>query len=292
MRRTALIIVAILIGSAFNVPSASATVVGEAGDVVGSIVDSVDPAETVPSLPPAPSAPAPAKPSPTPPPVKSPAEAPPSPDPPASGGDAPSPDRVVGAVRDSADSIASAGRETTQRAIAPTGNYGGRVTEGGRDGGRVTDGGRASASASGRDGDVNTEASRPAGAGSNPQPSIAAAEVAAFRRWLARIWPAIALGGGAGDGWGAGLIADLFLLRPAAAFAVRLLTPPNAGAAGGPGPVGHPAAANAPQPALPAVPASPDGEKTVYLAVFVALLAFLVFTIWREFRTTLRPGVR
>jgi hypothetical protein len=291
MRRIALVIVAILIGSAFSVPSASGTVVGEAGGVVGSVVESVDPPDAVPSHPSPPSAPAPAKPpppTPPPPPVKSPAEAPPPPSPPASGGDAPSPDRIVGAVRDSVDSIASTGRDTTQRAIAPTGNYRDRVS----DGGRATDGGRAAASASGRDGDVKTEASRPDGTGSNAPPSIAAAEVAALRRWLARVWPAIALGGGAGDGWGAGVIADLLLLRPAAVVTARLLTPPAAGAPGGPGPVGHPATANAPQPAPPATPASPDEEKTVYLVVFAALLAFLVFTIWREFRTTLRPGVR
>jgi hypothetical protein len=279
MRQIALFIAAVLIGSAFGVSSASATVVGEAGDVVGPVVESVDPPQAAPSLPSAPSAPPPAPP---PPPARPPAEATPSPSPPASGGDAPSPDRTVGAVRDSVDSIANSGRETTQQATTPSGNYGGGVA----------DGGRAAASASGRNGAANTEASRPAGPGSNAPPSIAAAEVAAFRRWLARIWPAIALGGGAGDGRGVGAIADLFLLRRAAAIAARLLTAPAAGAAGGPGPAGHSATANASQPALPEAPASPDGQKTIYLAVFAALLAFLVFTIWREFRTTLRPGVR
>jgi hypothetical protein len=84
------------------------------------------------------------------------------------------------------------------------------------------------------------------------------------------------------------------LLRPAAAAIARLfpLVPPIT-AASGDSPLGeHPGTANIPQAALPDAPAAAAGEKLIYLVAFVALLALLAFTIWREFRVVLRPWLR
>jgi len=310
--RIGLVAGAILIGSVSSVPSASATLVGEAADVVGSTVKSVDAApNAAPSLPsptppatprppvapPAPVAPqapatpqAPAAPqapagpqAPAAPrtPVKSQTEATPtpSPSPPSSGVKVPSVDGIAGAARNSIGSVTSTGRETTQRAAAPAASA-------------RNAGSRVSTPPNGPDAVASKATPSAIGTASSAPPSITAAEVAALQRWFARVWPAIPLGGGgAGRGWAAGVIGDLF--RPAAAATARLLSlvPLVARAAGDSPFVGHPGTANAPQLALPnAAPA--DGKKIIYLVVLAALLALLGFTIWREFRSALRPGVR
>jgi len=254
---------AILIGSVSSVPSASATL-GEAADTVGSTVESVDvtpnaapslPSSTPPATPPPPVAtPTPAVPQA---PVRLQTEAaPPTPSasPSSSGVSVPAVDGIARTARNSVGSVTSAGRETTQQAAASARNDGSRVS-------------------------------------SSAPPSITAAEVAALQRWFARVWPAIALGGH-GRGWAARVIGDLF--RPAAAATARLLflAPLVARVASDSPFVGQPGTANAPQLALPNAPASADGKRIIYLSALAALLAFLAFTIWREFRSALRPGVR
>jgi hypothetical protein len=273
----------ILIGSVSNVPSASATLMEEAADTVGSTVESVDatpnaapslPSAMPPATPPAPVA-TPAAPQA---PVKLQTEAAPtpSPSPSSSGVNVPSVDGIAGVARNSVGSVTSAGKETTRQVAASA-----------RD-----DGSRVSTLPNGPDAGAGRAAPRAIGTASSAPPSITPAEVAALQRWFARIWPAIPLGGGAGRGWAATVIGDLF--RPAAAATARLLflAPLVARAASDSPFAGHPGTANAPQLALPNGPASADGKRIIYLIVLAALLALLAFTIWREFRSALRPGVR
>jgi hypothetical protein len=284
-RRIVLVAGAILIGSVSSVPAASATLVGEVGDTVGSTVEAVDaapnaapplPSAMPPATPPAPIA-APAAPQA---PVKSQTEAAPtrspSPSPSRSGVNVPSVDGIAGVARNSVGSVTSTGKKTTQQVVASARNDGSRVSTPPNGPGPGAGASRVTPRA------IGTQSSAP--------PSITAAEVAASQRWLARIWPAIPLGGGAGQAWAA--VGDLF--RPAAAAAARLLflAPLVARAASDSPFVGHPGTANAPQLALPNAPASADGARIIYLIVLAALLALLAFTIWREFRSALRPRVR
>jgi hypothetical protein len=282
-RRIVLVAGAILIGSVSSVPAASATLMGEAADTVGSTVESVDttpnaapslPSAMPPATPPAPVA-TPAAPQA---PVKLQTEAAPTPSlsPSSSGVNVPSVDGIAGAARNSVGSVTSTSKETTQQVATSARN----------------DGGQVSTPPNGPDAGASKATPHAIGAASSAPPSIAAAEVAALQRWFARIWPAISLGGGAGRGWVASVIRDLF--RPAAAATARLLflAPLVARAASDSPFVGHPGTAIAPQLALPNAPASADGERTIYLIVLAALLALLAFTIWREFRSSLRPGVR
>lgn|GEM_PF-6609834 len=277
-RRIVLVAGAILIGSVSSVPSASATLLGEAADTVGSSVESVDaipnaapslPSPMPPATPPAPAAP--------PAPVKLQTEAAPTPSssPSGSGVNVPSVDGIASAARNSVGSVTSTGKETTQQAAASARN----------------DGSRVSTRPNGPDAGAGKATPRVLGTASSAPPSITAADVAALQRWFARIWPAIPLGGGAGRGWAVRVMEDLF--RPAAAASARLLflAPSVARAAGDSPFVGHPGTANAPQLALPNAPVSADGKRIIYLIVLAALLALLAFTIWREFRSALRPGV-
>jgi len=282
-RRIVLVAGAVLIGSVSSVPSASATLIGEAADTVGSTVESVDvtpnavpslPSAMPPATPPAPVA-TPAAPQA---PVKLQTEtAPtPSPSPSSPGVNVPSVDGIAGVARNSVDSVTTTAKETTQQVAASARN----------------DGSRVSTPPNGADAGASKATPRAIGTASSAPPSITAAEVAALQRWFARIWPAIPLGGGAGRGWAATVIGDLF--RPAAAATARLLflAPLVARAASDSPLVGHPGTANAPQLAFPHAPASADGKRIIYLIALVALLALLAFTIWREFRSALRPGVR
>ena len=150
--------------------------------------------------------------------------------------------------------------------------------------------------------DAGTSGATPGATGtaSSTSPSIDDAEVAALYRWLARIWPAIALGDGE---VGQGVLARALeggLFHPAVATVARLLSlvPPIVRAVADSPTVGSLATANAPQPAPPdnapangAPTPAADGKRAVYLVALVALLALLAFTIWKEFRSTLRPGV-
>jgi hypothetical protein len=188
----------------------------------------------------------------------------------------PSVDGIAGVARNSVGSVASAGKETTQQVAASARN----------------DGSRVSTPPNGPDAGASKATPRAIGTPSSAPPSIAPAEVVAMQRWLARIWPAIPLGGGAGRGWTARVIGDLF--RPVAAATARLLfLAPLAARATNDSPFGgHPGAAISPQLSPPNAPASADGQRIFYLIVLAALLALLAFTIWREFRSALRPGVR
>jgi hypothetical protein len=281
-RRIALVAGAILIGSVSSVPVASATLIGEAADTVGSTVESVDatpnaapslPSAMPPATPPAPVA-TPAEPQA---PVKLQTEAAPtpSPSPSGSGVNVPSVDGIAGVARNSVGSVTSTGKETTQRVAASARN----------------DGSRVSTPPNGPDASASKATPRAIGTASSAPPSIKAAKVAALQRWFARVWPAIPLGGGVGRGWAARVMGDLF--RPAATTARLLFLAPLVVRAASDSPfVGHPGTANAPPLTLPNAPAFADGKRIIYRIVLAALLAFLAFTIWREFRSALRPGVR
>lgn len=299
-RRIVLVAGAILIGSVSSVPTASATLMGEAADTVGSTVESVgSTVESVDATPNAAPSPPSAMPPATPPapvatpaapqaPVKLQAEAAPTPSlspsrptpslsPSSSGVNVPSVDGIAGAARNSVGSVTSTSKEATQQVAAPARN----------------DGSQVSTLPNGRDAGASKATPRAIGTPPSAPPSVMTAKVAALQRWFARIWPAIPLGGGAGRGWAARVILDLF--RPAAAATARLLflVPSVARAASDSPFIGHPGtAAIAPQLALPNAPASADGKRTIYLIVLAALLALLAFTIWREFRSSLRPGLR
>src|SRR5260221_3005648 len=280
LRRRIVLTASVLIGLVSSVPSASATLTGEAASIAGPTVESVPVApNAAPSLPSA-TPPAPiATPAAPQAPVKLPTEAPPkpSPSPPNSGVDVPSVDGIASPARNSAGSVTSTGKETTIQAATSA----------------RSDGSRPRSSQAVR---MQAQAGRPPraiGTAPNRPPSIAAADVAALQRWFARIWPAIPLGSdGTGRGWVARAIGG-DLLRPAVAATARLLflvQQITRTASDSPF-VGHPRTANAPQLALPNAPAPADGRKIVHLVILSALLAFLVFPIWREFRSALRPGV-
>lgn len=271
-RLSLLVAGAVLIGLASSVPSASATVTEEATGGVGSTVESV---EAVPQAPPVPSAVPPAPPPAAPQvPVQAQTEPAPTPSPPPSRSsvDVPSVDGAASGVKDSAGSVASAAPETTQQ-------------PGGSEGSLASTPSNGSAASSGK------SVTRAGGAAPSAPPSIVAAEVAPLHRWLARIWPAIALGGSVDRGWVAGVIVNL--VRPAAAAAARLLSlvPSAMPAAGDSGLVGRRGTAKAPQPASSDAAPSVDGERILYLVAFAALLAVLALTVWKEFRAALPPGV-
>jgi hypothetical protein len=113
--------------------------------------------------------------------------------------------------------------------------------------------------------------------------------VAPLRRWLAHVWPAIRLGGWAGRTSPVLAIAE-GLVRPAAALAqtLALALPYEARPSGSPL-ADEPGAANPRHVALPTAPPVEDREKTLYLIVLAALMVLLAFTVWREFRSALRP---
>jgi hypothetical protein len=120
--------------------------------------------------------------------------------------------------------------------------------------------------------------------------SVRVAEVVGAQRWLARIWPAIALGGdGQSGGRAIGTVAD-DLLRPVLAVAAGLLSAPAAALEIGDAPLaGRSAPETAPRPDAPPSPVSPDGGRILYLFALAVLLALMGFTVWREFHVALRP---
>lgn len=281
-RQIALVAGAILVGSVSTAPPASATLVGEAVDLAGTTVESVhvtpSPTPSLPSVaPPATSPPPVATPAAPQAPVRLPTEATPTPSspPPSPGVNLPSTSGIARTTRNSIDSVTSAGKEAPRHAAAPARN----------------DGNQAS---SPQTTPVPAQARPPArtGTASSGAPSITAAEVAALQRWFARIWPAIPLGGDeTGQGWATGVM-EKVLFRPAVAATARSLFPaaPIARDASDSPSAAHSETANG--PSLSLSNASAGGEKIIYLVAIAALLALLAFTIWREFRAALRPGVR
>ncbi len=302
----------ILIG-AVAVPTASAGLVEEVTGTVGSTVKSVQdganaipspPSTTPPTLPSAPTPPAtPPSPVATPaPPPQAPVKLPgkEAPAPPSRAGDdsadPPPVDRVAGAVQGAADSVTSAGKEAATRGVTPgrSGNYAATAPQHRADrGASENPGGRG---ASENRADQRSEAIvRGSRTSSSPPVAVRAAEVAALQRWLARVWPAVALGGS-----GAGIIEVITggLFRPALATVAGLLlanspilpTSGDASLAGHQGGVAGAARSSAPNPVPP--PPAAEGGSVLYLIAIAALLAMLAFTVWREFRIALHPRLR
>lgn len=280
-----------VLAGAVCVPSASAGLVEEAANTVGSTVKSVqETANVVPSLPgptpPATPSPPPATATPSPPrqvPVKPPSKEPPAPAPRA-GDDAADPplvDEVAGAAQKAADSMTSAANDTASRAA---------TTPVRRDDGPVAvPQDHADRAAS----EAVVRGSRTA---SNPPVAVRAAEVAALKRWLARVWPAVSLGGS--EVRGAGVVEGIAggLLRPAltAVTGLLLASSPVLQTSGDSPLSGHQGVAgasrSAPNPAL--APTLAERGSFLYLIAIGGLLALLGFTVWREFRLALHPRLR
>jgi hypothetical protein len=120
------------------------------------------------------------------------------------------------------------------------------------------------------------------------------AAIAAAERWLARVWPALALGGTAGVDSSLGAAAPEALLRPAAAVVARLLTLVSAvsKAESDPSLAGPSLAerANDPKPAVADPSSATDPMKVVYLVTLIGLLGLLTFTIVKELGPVLRAS--
>ena len=174
-------------------------------------------------------------------------------------------------------SVAGAGSEALPGAVTPEGSDGNRTS--------LTPGapGDPRGSATGA---VSRGRS---GTGDAPI-SVRAAEVAPLQRWLARVWPAIALGGdGSAGNVDLGVMArDLF--RPTVAAATALLTAPAAALELGDSAVaGRSASTAEPQPPSGPFPVPSAGGKVLYLLALAALLVLMGFTVWREFHVALKP---
>lgn len=190
-------------------------------------------------------------------------------------------DGVAGAARGAADSVIDGGDEAASGGAAVA----------------RSDGGPAVATPPAGAADTSESIVRERRAVSSPPPAVRAADVAALQRWLARVWPAVALGDGGVNGTSVVEVMAEEVLRPALAAVTGLLLASS--------PVlpisdsrftADPAAPNAllSRPAPDPAPLSSvdDGGKVVYLIAIVGLLALLVFTVWREFRLALHPRLR
>jgi len=264
----------------FGVPAASATLVEKVTNTVESAAKSVNvPVNASPSIPtaaPPTKLPVPASPQA---PARVPTEAVPprSPAPTGSSADLPS---ARGQARSASDSAGSAPRGSGESTKPEAVSAGSDET-------------RPSPSSPG--GSAGKARRGAGGAASSPPLSVAPVEEAALRRWLARVWPAVALGD---DGAGGGLVAwvggdDLFrravaVIAPLVSLVSSIARQCGASASR---PV-RSARAHSPHADL-ASPALPTGEKkVVYFLALAGLLAFLAFTIWKEFRSVLRTRLR
>lgn len=298
--RTALLAVgAILIGGS-SVPSASADLVKaelvkEVTDTVGSTVRSVQAgAESIPS-PPSSTTPAkPSKPSsPVPPPQAS--VGPPS------SGSAPSPpqadtgsraksqappppsaDGVAGTVRSTVDPVTGIGSEAVYAPATSERSHSGTVPAA-----VAQDSGGAGAGKA-----IVRERRTQAGSAA----AVRAGEVAPLQRWLARVWPAVALGGIWDGEVGEVEVLAGAMLRPAFAAVAGLLLAsspilPASGDAPLAGQQGVAGASRSAPASSPSPSAVEGGWKIVYLIAIGVLLALLAFTVWREFRVALHPGL-
>jgi hypothetical protein len=190
---------------------------------------------------------------------------------------------VAGAAGGAVGSVRSPGSEAAAGAAAPERSDAGTATE--------MPSQRADRGAS----EAIVRKSRTA---SGPGVTVRAAEVAALQRWFARVWPAIALGGGEIGEVGAveAIARELFRPALAAVTGVLLASSPVLPTSGGPLPLdGRQGAAggsrSAPGSPTP-VPAGGEGGGVVYLIAIAALLGLLGFTVWREFRVALHPRLR
>jgi hypothetical protein len=85
---------------------------------------------------------------------------------------------------------------------------------------------------------------------------------------------------------------DLFRPALAAITGVLLASSPIPQASGDSLLDGDHGVAGASRSAPPPVPVAGDGGGIVYLIAIVGLLGLLAFTVWREFRIALHPGLR
>lgn len=295
----------ILIGGACA-PTASADLVKaelvkEVTDTVGSTVKQVETgANAVPSLP---STTAPAKPPPqaatpaSPPPVlaKPPSKesTPPStraesgPGAKAGSADPPSVDGVAGVARRTIDSVVGTGSEAVNRVPRTEASDGVPRTEASEDG-------PAAALQRGGAGGGSEAIARERRTASGAGVAVRAAEVAALQRWLARVWPAVALDGGGVDGLAVARAIAGGLLPPGLAAVTGLLLASSpvlpasgdAPLAGDQGVAGASRSSAVPSPP----PSAADVVKAAYLIAIAALLGLLAFTVWREFRVALHPS--
>ena len=130
---------------------------------------------------------------------------------------------------------------------------------------------------------------------SSPSVAVRPAKAAVLQRWLARVWPAIALGGGgAGDGVAGMIAGELFRPALVAATAMLLASSPILPASGDAPLAGHHGAVGASRsaPDQAPAPAVAEGGSVLYMIVMAGLLALLAFTVWREFHVALHPGSR
>jgi hypothetical protein len=285
----AVLVCALLIGSVFGAPSASATPVKDVAGAAKGAVDSVGSTVTPdPGTPPPPSLPdvapparpqAPAVTRPLPPkPVKPPTEATPSPQRSTNGpsADTPPAGGIAGTARNLADAVSDADRKGAKGAASSR---------------------TAGDSASARQG---------AGAASEPKATagttgsvlgaplaVTPSEIAAAEQWLARIWPGIPLGGSTGETGPLGGAVSA-LLRPAVLAATQLLSlvPSILQRASDFPSTIPPATANTPEMTLSDALAPTDWMKVVYLVTLIVLLAVLAFTIWKEMGPVLRANLR
>lgn len=295
-RRAAALAVAVIALGAVFVPSASPSasagpvedVVGAVGPTLKSAQDSVNAIPSPPSPTPAATPPSPAA-TQAPPaqaqsksPSKSPGEEPPasSARSGASPAEPPPVDRVAAAAQKTVDSV---GRIGSEAASPPPASGGGDDTPAAAPQHRADRGA----------GEAIVPLRRTA---SGPPVAVRAAEVAALQRWLARIWPAVALGGGGAGGAGVVEAVAADLLRPVltAVTGLLLASSPVIPSSGDASLAGHQGVAgasrSAPAPSPPA--AADDGGKIVYLIAIAGLLGLLGFTVWREFRLALHPRLR
>ncbi|HEX8688794.1 MAG TPA: hypothetical protein VF729_00965 [Solirubrobacterales bacterium] len=125
--------------------------------------------------------------------------------------------------------------------------------------------------------------------------AVEPSEVASARRWIARVWPAIALGGEAGPSSIVSAV-ETALLRPALATIRRSLRA-VAGVAravgyGGVADLGTPPKSSPRHGFLSSVASAAEWKKIGFFAAMAAILALLAFTVWREFRAAMPPYAR
>lgn len=188
---------------------------------------------------------------------------------------------MAGAAQGAVDLVTGTGSEAARGAATP---------EPGDDGPAMAPQHRADADADAGAGKAIVRESRTA---LNPPVAVRAAEVAALQRWLARVWPAVALGGSGVNGAGVVEVIAGDLLRPALTAVTGLLrvSSPIFPTGGDPAPAGHQGVAGASRSA-PASPVTTDGGSVLYLIVVAGLLALLAVTVWREFWIALHPRLR
>jgi hypothetical protein len=276
----------------FGVSPASASLTGEVVGAAGSVVKTVaaPAAPSLPSakepLPPPPPAPPPVSPSPPPPPA-------PDPVPTVAGGAKKVVDSVVdvvahgdaaGASKKAITEAPGASKEA-DKPVLPSAPDSGASAQLGGAGARLGDDARAPSAKAGaaeNDAQVPGTAPRRLAAGGAP-PSIRSAREAPLRRWLARVWPAIAL---AGDSPASARLGDALALTVVDITRLLLSGTVRADAGGVLGAAENANAANASRTGPVGIPLPGGREITLFVIFsFVALLALLLSTVWVEVRS-------